>query len=307
MKNLPDQLTGLAGYPFERNYYVRPDGLALQYVDEGKGPAVVMAHGNPTWSFFFRNMINDLSSDHRCLVPDHMGMGLSSRPTAEEYGFRLEDRVADMEALMDHWNIDGPVHFVVHDWGGPIALSWAAAHPERVASVTIMNSGTRIPDGYHLPVKLGLFKYAGPLGQYLAKDLGLFVNGTAVFGASTPLSREAKDGLTAPYRTPESRLGIARFVADIPLDPIHPSYACLGRIDRNVGTALANKPISLVWGLEDFVFTRTVYLDWRKRFPQAEGLVLPEAGHYLLEDDPQRVCSFVRKFIVKSENNERSE
>ena len=297
MKRLPDPLIGLPEYPFTRNYFERPDGLAMQYVDEGSGPPVLMVHGNPTWSFFYRRLINALAPNFRCLAPDHLGMGLSSRPRPDEYNFDLAARAADLAALADHWHISEPIHLVAHDWGGPIAMSWAVEHPDRVASVTIMNSGLRIPPKYHLPLKLALFRQFTPLGTFLAQRLNLFVDGTASFGVTTPLGQEARQGFTAPYRKSEDRLAVARFVADIPLSPAHPSYQYLKEIDRKAGDLLTAKPLALVWGLQDFVFNRTVFLDWQARFPQAKTLVLPEAGHYLMEDEPQQVTRFISQFI----------
>ena len=284
-------------YPFQSHYHRRPDGLALHYLDEGAGRPVIMVHGNPTWSFFWCRLIRDLSPNYRCLVPDHMGMGFSSRPDEKQYGFRLADRVADLAALVEHWRLDRPAHLIVHDWGGPIGLSWAAANPEMVASVTVMNSGTRIPLDYRLPLKLALFKRFTPLGSYLARQCNLFAWGTAVFGVKNKLSPAAREGFLAPYRKAEDRLAIAKFVEDIPLDSRHPSYCLLQSTDQALDKLLTDKPFSLVWGLGDFVFNRAVLLDWRKRFPQAPFLALPEAGHYLMEDEPERVIAFVHQFL----------
>jgi len=287
----------LAEYDFQANFFHRPDGLDLHYLDEGQGPPVLMVHGNPSWSFLWRKLVRALAPDFRCLVPDHLGMGWSARPTADQYGFRLADRVQDLSDLVEHWQPDRPVHMVVHDWGGPIGLTWAVAHPERVASLTIMNTGTRVPTGYRLPLRLAAFKTFAPLGSVLAQRFNWFARGTAFFGTGRELSPEANRGFLVPYLKPEDRLGLARFVEDIPLAPAHPSYELLAETDRLLATALADKPLTLVWGLRDFVFDRAVFLDWRQRFPEAPALVLPEAGHYLLEDEPGKITSHVRKFI----------
>ena len=288
----------LAEYPFRRNFYTRADGLMLHYVDEGQGPPVVMLHGNPTWSFLYRRLISDLGGHYRCLAPDHMGMGFSSRPSINKYSYRLADRAADLAELMDHWKLKEPVHLVVHDWGGPIGLTWAVNNPDRVASVTVMNSGTRVPPDYHLPIKLGLFKAFPMVGSFLAHDLNFFVRGAACFGTVNGLSPEARRGLTAPYDEGADRLAVARFVEDIPLSPDHPSYAVLAETDRRLPDLLADKPLTLIWGLRDFVFNRAVFLDWQKRFPQAPALVLPEAGHYLLEDEPGRIVACLKKRLA---------
>ena len=287
----------LAGYPFAPRYHVRPDGLALHYVDEGAGPPVVMVHCNPSWSFLYRRLIAGLAPNFRVLAPNHLGLGFSSRPTAEEYGFRLADRVADFSAWLAGLNLTEPVHLVVHDWGGPIALAWAGDRPELVASITLLNTALRRPPGYRPPLRLGLFKAAAPLGSFLARRLNWFARGTAFFGPARPLSPEAEAGFLAPYRRPEDRLGLARFIEDIPLGSDHPSFELLRRADRLFDETLSAKPLALVWGLRDFVFNRRVFLDWRERLPAARVLVLPEAGHYLLEDEPERILSFVRGFL----------
>ena len=287
----------LADYPFAPRCHLLPDGPALNYVDEGSGPPVVMVHGNPTWSFFYRRLITGLAPDFRCLAPDHLGMGYSGRPTAHQYGFRLADRVADFTNWLDSLALTEPVHLVVHDWGGPIGLGWAGTAPDKVASLTIMNTALRRPSGYRPPWRLGLFLLAAPLGDFLARRLDWFARGAAFFGGR--LSPSARAGFLAPYRNPEDRLALARFVEDVPLAPGHPGFELLGRFDRLFDEVLSNKPLALVWGLRDFVFGRRIFLDWRGRLPQAATLVLPEAGHYLLEDEPDRILEFMRAFLKK--------
>jgi len=150
-------------------------------VDEGRGPPVVLVHGNPTWSFFYRRLIAGLAPDFRCLALDHLGMGLSDRPGADRYGFTLADRVADFAAWLAGLALPEPIHLVVHDWGGPIGLGWAGTAPEQVASLTVMNTALRRPPGYRPPWRLGLFRLASPWGDFLARRLNLFARGTAFF------------------------------------------------------------------------------------------------------------------------------
>jgi haloalkane dehalogenase len=288
----------LEGYPFQGRRLTRPDGLNLHYLDEGAGPPVIMVHGNPSWSFLYRGLAAALAPDHRCLVPDHMGMGFSSRPDAARYGFRLADRVADLAALAGHWNLDRPAHLIVHDWGGPIGLGWAVANPEKVASVLVLNSATRVPPGYRLPFRLAVHKFFPWLGDFLARRHNWFATGAAAFGTVRKMSPAVRRGFLTPYLTPEDRLAVARFVEDIPLAPGHPSYALLTDIDRRLEGLLAGRPLGLVWGLRDFVFNRKVLADWRRRFPKAPVLALPRAGHYLLEDEPGRIAAWARRFLT---------
>ncbi|MGL4207952.1 MAG: alpha/beta fold hydrolase [Candidatus Adiutrix sp.] len=293
----PQSLPTLKEYPFNLKYHQLPSGLLMNYVDQGEGPPVIMVHGNPTWSFFYRHLINKLSSNFRCLVPDHIGMGFSSRPTADDYGFKLSHRIFDLSHLLNSLKLEEPAHLVVHDWGGPIGLGWAGDHPDKVASLTIFNTATRVPTNYRLPARLGVFKYIEPLGDFMAVRHNLFVKGIELFGGVNPLSEAAYEGYRAPYTTPCDRLAIGRFVADIPMSPTHPSLETLATVDKQMQTKLKDKPMTIVWGLRDFVFNREVFFDWKNRFPQTETLVLPEAGHFLLEDLPDVVAARVHHFI----------
>ena len=116
----------------ERIQQMRVDAFA-RYVDVGEGDPIVLLHGNPTWSFFFRRVISTLSPGYRCIAPDHMGCGLSDKPDGTRYDFRLHSRVADFSALMDHLALER-VTLMVHDWGGMIAMAWAVDHPQRVSA-----------------------------------------------------------------------------------------------------------------------------------------------------------------------------
>jgi len=127
-------------YPFEGRYFDRGAGVRMHYLDEGEGPPVVMVHGNPTWSFYYRQLVLALRDGHRCIVPDHVGMGLSDKPGDDRYAYTLAQRVDDLEALLEHLGVDRDVTLVVHDWGGMIGMAWAARHPERVARLVILNT-----------------------------------------------------------------------------------------------------------------------------------------------------------------------
>ena len=134
-------------YPFAEHFIER-EGIRQHYVDEGGGDPVVMLHGNPTWSFFFRNLIKDLSSDHRVIAPDHVGCGKSDKPEDAEYEYRLKRRVDDVESLLDHLGVSENITLVLHDWGGMIGTTFAVRHPERIKRIVLLNTG-----GFHLPAE----------------------------------------------------------------------------------------------------------------------------------------------------------
>ncbi|MBI5896295.1 MAG: alpha/beta fold hydrolase, partial [Desulfobacterales bacterium] len=153
----------MQGYPFKNNY-LTIRGMRYHYLDEGQGEPLVMLHGNPTWSFYFRRLVENFRSTHRVIVPDHMGCGLSEKPGAEQYDFRLQSRIDDLNTLLDHLNLDQPVTLIVHDWGGMIGLGWAVDHLERVQRLVIMNTaGFFPPRGKAIPWRLRLLRRPNPL------------------------------------------------------------------------------------------------------------------------------------------------
>ena len=121
-------------------------GLNLHYLDEGQGEPVVMVHGNPTWSFYYRRLVERLSPAYRTVVPDHIGCGYSDKPDDARYAYTLASRVDDLEALLDDLGIDRNVTLVMHDWGGMIGMTYAARHPERIARLVVMNTAA-----FHMP------------------------------------------------------------------------------------------------------------------------------------------------------------
>src|SRR4051812_13367564 len=130
----------LPGYPFTPHAFPR-HGLRLSYLDEGAGDPVVMLHGNPTWSFYYRNLVLGLRDQYRCVVPDHIGCGLSDKPPESLYDYSLKSRIDDVEALLDSLNLRANLTLVVHDWGGMIGMGFAARHPERVKRIVAINTG----------------------------------------------------------------------------------------------------------------------------------------------------------------------
>src|SRR5512137_1165151 len=118
-------------YPFA-GHYLDLDGLRLHYLDEGSGEPVVMLHGNPTWSFYYRNLVLALRDKYRCIVPDHIGCGMSDKPGDDRYDYTLQSRVDDLEALLDSLGVTNGITLVVHDWGGMIGMAYATRHPERI-------------------------------------------------------------------------------------------------------------------------------------------------------------------------------
>ena len=282
-------------YPFQSHFLDR-NGLRYHFVDQGAGDPVVMVHGNPTWSFFFRRVITALSPAYRTIAPDHMGCGLSDKPDDGQYDFRLQSRLDDFSALMDHLGLDR-VTLLVHDWGGMIGMAWAVANPHRVARLIITNTaGFFPPDKKSIPLRLWIIRNLGALALPAVLYGNLFARGAVHMAPRKRLDMTVKQGLLAPYNCPHNRLATLRFVQDIPLAPGDPGFDIVDRVDRHLST-LTGIPMLLLWGRHDFVFDVDYYNEWCRRFPKAESHLFDDAGHYLLEDVPDRIIGLVKNFL----------
>jgi haloalkane dehalogenase len=284
-------------YPFKDRYFDRA-GLKMHFVDEGKGEPVLMVHGNPTWSFYYRELIRDLAKDHRVIAPDHIGMGLSDKPGEDRYNFTLQSRVDDLDALVESLNPQGKINLIVHDWGGMIGLAWACRHPERIRRLVVSNTWAfDWPKGAEPPWQLKLAR--GPLGSLLVRGLNAFSIGTVLTCANKlSADSQAKAGYIQPYSNWADRLAVLRFVQDIPEGPGAPAYELMKRTGDDLHK-LSEVPAMIIWGGRDFVFNKVFFEEWKRRFPKAEVLDLPDARHLVLEDAAERVVPAVRAFLSR--------
>ena len=285
-------------YPFEGRRFDL-DGLSMHYLDEGEGEPVVMVHGNPTWSFYYRELVAALSKTHRCIVPDHIGMGMSDKPGDDRYEYTLERRVDDLERLLDHLALDAPVNLVVHDWGGMIGMAWAARHPTRVARLVIMNTAAfPLPAGrgFHLPLKIT----RTPVGGLLVRRFNAFSASSARLCVTRrPLTPEVRDAYTAPYESWENRIATLRFVQDIPLRPSDPSYRTVEATERELHRFI-DTPAVIFWGEKDFIFDGPFLEEWRRHLPNAAVHRFSDCGHYVLEDASEEIIPEVRRFLSEA-------
>jgi len=283
-------------YPF-RSRFMERNGSLLHYVDEGAGEPVVMLHGNPTWSFYFRNLIHGLSSAYRAIALDHLGCGLSDVPSEERYKYILRNRIDDLYFFIDRLKLREPLTLVVHDWGGMIGLAYATAHPDRIGRLVITNTAAfPLLPNKRLPWRLRLARDYGRLSAWAVRRLNLFAIGALFMAAKSRLPRAVKAGLIAPYDTWHHRLAVLRFVQDIPLTESDPSYGLVKSTAERLSN-LSAVPMLICWGLKDFVFDADYLAEWQRRFPSAEVHAFPEAGHYLFEDAPDATVHLVRRFL----------
>lgn len=293
---LPESIRRL--YPFESHFLDR-DGLRYHYLDEGAGPPVLMVHGNPTWSFYYRELVKALRGTHRCIVPDHIGCGLSDKPDDARYPYTLESRVDDLEALLTHLGIEDDLTVIVHDWGGMIGLAAALRRLSAVRRVVILNTAAfLLPPGKRLPVRLKLLRRRNPLATLAVQGFNAFAGCAAWMATKKGLPPDVRAGLVAPYDSWSNRRATLRFVQDIPQCPGDPAYDLSKWVDDNLHK-LADVPMLICWGDHDFVFDRHFLAEWRRRFPRAEVHTFADAGHYVLEDAGDRIIPLVQESLRK--------
>ena len=283
-------------YPFTPRHLKTRDNR-LYYLDEGSGLPVVMLHGNPTWSFYYRHLVKRLSPDYRTIVPDHMGCGFSDKPDAKDYRYNLQSRVADLDALITHLDLKEKITLVVHDWGGMIGLAWALDHLDRIHRIVITNtSGFLLPREKKFPLRLWLLKYLAPFAVPAVQAGNIFAKSALYMAPRHPLSKQIKQGLIAPYNSWNNRIATLKFVQDIPICPRDESYDLVKSVDDNLHL-LKNIPMMILWGRHDFVFDLSFLKEWQRRFPNLPVHLFEDAGHYLFEDKPNETAKLIEQFL----------
>ena len=226
-------------------------GLRYHYLDEGQGEPVVMLHGNPTWSFYYRRLVEALNGSARTIVPDHIGCGLSDKPDDSRYEYTLERRARDLEVLLDHLGVDRGITLVLHDWGGMIGMAYAARHPGRIARLVVLNTAAfHLPASKPLPWALRVCRDT-PLGPVLVRGLNAFCRGAARVGCRRrPMPRDVRAAYLAPYDSWAHRIAVLRFVQDIPLKPGDRAFDLVTEVQHR-RAQLVDGPMMIAWGLKD--------------------------------------------------------
>ncbi len=284
-------------YPFQSHWFSL-DGMRMHYLDEGDGPVVLLLHGNPTWSFMWREMVLALRGEYRVIVPDHLGCGLSDRPAAGTYSYRLAERAEDILRLLEGLKIERAA-LVGHDWGGAIGMGAAARSPHRFSRIVLMNTAAFLLRRCPLRIRLCHLPVVGPLA---VKGLNVFARAALRVCVERPerITSTVRAGYLAPYDGRGNREAIYRFIRDIPLRPSHPTHATLSAIESAL-PRFRDTPICLIWGMRDWVFTGEFLDRFIQAWPHAEVHRLAGAGHYLLEDAGEEVIPLVKAFLKKGE------
>jgi len=291
-------------YPFEPKH-LDLGGHRMHFVDEGGDEVVrtdplVMLHGNPTWSFFFRRLITALSPHYRCIAPDHIGMGLSDKPEDKAYSYGLPQRVADLEKLLDHLDVKKDITLVLHDWGGMIGMAYAVRHPERIARLIVFNTAAfHMPRGKHLPWQIAICRKQ-LLGAMLVRGFNRFSVGAVHHCVRRrPLTPAVRAAYLAPYDNYANRIAVHRFIQDIPIKPSDTGYLNVTHVETNLAR-FADLPALICWGMRDFVFDADYLNAWLGHLPRAELHRYETAGHYLLEDAHEEIIPAVGDFLERN-------
>jgi haloalkane dehalogenase len=278
-------------YPFA-SHYLPLDGPRCHYLDEGAGEVLLMVHGNPTWSFHWRNLITGLRDRHRIVAPDHLGCGLSDKPA--NYPYSLRQHTSNLVRLIDQLRLDN-VTLVGHDWGGAIGLGAAVERPDRFARLVLLNTGAFPPP--FVPRRIAVCR-TPVLGRLALQGTNLFARMALRSATCRPhrMTSAVRAGVLAPYDRWSHRVGIYRFVRDIPLTRRHPTYATLCQLEQQL-PRLVSRPVQLIWGMQDWCFTQVCLDRLIGIFPHAEVHRIQQAGHWVVEDAHERMIPLLQNFV----------
>ncbi len=276
-------------------------GQQMHVIDHGPRQdargTLVMVHGNPTWSYYFRRLLAHFGRQYRCIAPDHIGMGLSGKPSGSDYPYTLGQRIADLDNLLEQLEVRGPITLMMHDWGGMIGMGYAIGHRSRIDRLILLNTAAfRLPSDHSLPWSLRLCR-TPILGALAVRGMNLFCAGALRYCIrNAQLSNSDRNAYLEPYNNWANRIAVLKFIQDIPLCPDDPSYACVQNIEHHLAN-FKDCPVQIFWGGRDFVFTDAFLDRWREILPQSEVHHFPEAGHYVLEDAYAQIIPKLELFL----------
>lgn len=275
-------------YPFKSRFLDLGEHR-MHYIDEGSGDVIFCVHGNPTWSFFYRDVVKVLSKTHRVIAFDHIGCGLSDKPS--NYAFTLEQRIQDFTKLTKFIG-EKSYSLVVHDWGGAIGFGHATRFPSEIKKIVILNTAAFASESIPFTISLCKNKF---FGDFLVRYLNGFCYPATFMTTKKRLTKPLKKAYLLPYNSPANRIAVSEFVRDIPLDSRHRSWETLKNIESKLDTLLCPKLI--LWGGRDFCFHDEFFAKFRNIYPEAEYRYYKDAGHYVLEDAKVETMAELNKFF----------
>lgn len=273
-------------YPFQ-DRWLDLDGNRVHYLDEGRGPALLLLHGNPTWSFLYRHIVAALVDSYRCVAIDYPGFGLST--ARQGYGFTPREHSQVVEQLVHALDLSD-LAMMVQDWGGPIGLGFAERDPDRVRALVIGNTWAWPLNGKPRFERFSALM-GGPIGRTAIRNFNAFVNLIIPVGTARSLGHEEMRAYRGPFPTRASRTPTAIFPHQLMA-----ARAYLADVEANL-PRLSRKPALIVWGANDFAFRKPERQRFEQVFPDHRTVVLEGARHFIQEDEPGRIASEIRAFV----------
>lgn len=268
------------------------DGQQLRYIDTGSGAPVLLVHGNPTWSFYWHQLIAELAPEFRCIAPDHIGCGYSDKP--QHYPYTLDQHIKNLVQLIEQLDLRR-VTLIAHDWGGAIGMGALVRMQERFERIVLLNTAAFPPPYFPLRIRLCRFPV---LGQLAVRGFNLFARAATVMATERPggLPPAVAAGLLAPYDNWANRIATYQFVRDIPTSAHQSTWLRLATIEAQLPTVRQRK--LLIWGMRDWCFRPECLLRFEDHWPDADVEECERAGHYVLLDEPAIVIPRIRNFLA---------
>lgn len=291
-------------WPYQPSWF-DAEGGRMHYVDAGpqEAPPVVLLHGNPTWGYVYRAFIPPLLAEgRRVVVPDLLGFGRSQKPPGGD-PYLASRHAHRVEELLESLDLRGAV-LVVHDWGGPPGLHWATGHPERVGGLFLMNTTVhglwRGPGGERtakVPLPLRLIR-APVLGEALVQGCDAFkpVMFRVAIERRERMTKTVRSAYRQVHADRHGRSGMLAFARQLPLRPGGAVAEMNAAIEAGLRRDFRSKPVQIVWGMKDRVLLPAAISLWLQTLPQAEVIRIPDAGHFVQEDAPERAVSALVRF-----------
>ncbi len=283
-------------YPFESRF-LEIDGARMHYVDQGSpdSDVILMMHGNPTWSFYWRHLISGLSDQYRTIALDHIGCGLSDKPAG--YDYCLQQHIDNACALIEALDLTN-VTLMAHDWGGSIGMGTLLKLKERFSRIVLFNTAAFPPP--YIPFRIRVCRWP-VVGKIALQGFNLFAKAAITMATEQKkgLDPVAIQGLLAPYDNWQNRIATYKFVKDIPLSPSHRTWQVLENIEAGL-ESVKDFPIQLIWGMQDWCFRPECLDRLHAHWPRADVTRFDDGGHYIVEDKIAQIIPTVRLFL---ENN----
>lgn len=271
-----------------------------RYVDVGSGDRTLLCvHGNPTWSFYYRSIVDRFSDRYRVIAVDHLGCGRSDKPPRDQFPYTLAAHRDNLIGLLDQLDLQ-KVTLIAHDWGGAIGLTTLLERRSQFERIVLLNTGAFPPP--YLPWRIAACRIP-VVGTLAVRGLNAFARAAITMAMSrNRLDPQAADGLLQPYNNWANRVAIDAFVRDIPMRPSHPTYETLAKLDSQLAE-LSEMPSALIWGMKDWCFRPDCLRRFEQSWPNAEVTEIDDAGHYVLEDATAEVLDGIENFFAQSEKN----